>query len=856
MDKLFIYLLIKFYRMWSKEKLFCDSFNKRSKYVKYKLRNYYTRNFQRPIVYPVLDYKYRYPEFSFYKMTDNFFMTNSNEKNEKNEEKIEEDDYNFNLDCPIFDDLVKEYHIKLFNQININDYIYLQAFNICLVKQSYHVKGTLFLFILEDRFKIIFFSNPYDFKSGDENAKKCNKKNDNTNKNKDKYQKSIENFCWGQLFKCPKKEYNRKIEIDSNDIRMILKKIYFYRESALELFTESKSYFFNFFSENSFSVFMSEIEKYISSSKDYLAKKSFYLMPIIINPQDKEKKRNIGYIKINEKFDENVKKSRKEKYRKYGFSYFISKSDGFNQICNFDLIIYMNLIANRSYIDLYQYPVFPVLFFCDKQNQILIRDLKLPIGFQDITQEAKKRSDDVFKNLIPDDNEKLIYFRIHYSSIIFASNFLIRLFPFSFGSIQLQGENFDDPNRSFYSVGCAFYSMLITQDIRELIPEFFYLPEMLMNINNINFGTLQNGDLMDDVVISDEIIKKELSSYQKVLCSSYKDAKENRKNILKSFIFIIKMKYYLENLTNEDLKCWLNLIFGQLQKYSSKKLQGQLFREESYISVYKETFKKNKPRYDTMVQVDTGLIPNQILLNEREVNRIKERKFVYDSNSNYEILNQKMINVLDDSKENPTKNYWDNNIKADFEKDNHYYGVGRFKVYNLINNKRILIDEIVDHSDKILNYFYNKRLNMFATCSLDGLICTYMFPNKLISIIKHPENLYFNEVFLSANPIPTIIAHEFGKKYLYSYSLNGMFINQIKYGDNNHKDRNESYNFNVKLYFDMYGGCNEDRIEIVCTSEKGEFIQREVFDLPFFNKLDLKVITPPEKIDYTLFRFK
>ena len=30
----------------------------------------------------------------------------------------------------------------------------------------------------------------------------------------------------------------------------------------------------------------------------------------------------------------------------------------------------------------------------------------------------------------------------------------------------------------------------------------------------------------------------------------------------------------------------------------------------------------------------------------------------------------------------------------------------------------------------------------------------------------------------------------------------------------------------------------------------------KVFDLPFFNKLDLKVITPPEKIDYTLFRFK
>ena len=39
---------------------------------------------------------------------------------------------------------------------------------------------------------------------------------------------------------------NSKIVINVKDIRMILRKIYFYRKSAVEIFTKNKSYFFNF----------------------------------------------------------------------------------------------------------------------------------------------------------------------------------------------------------------------------------------------------------------------------------------------------------------------------------------------------------------------------------------------------------------------------------------------------------------------------------------------------------------------------------------------------------------------------------------------------------------------------------
>lgn len=38
-------------------------------------------------------------------------------------------------------------------------------------------------------------------------------------------------------------------------------------------------------------------------------------------------------------------------------------------------------------------------------------------------------------------------------------------------------------------------------DVKELIPEFFYLPEFLANQNKFDFGTKQNGEVLGDVVL-------------------------------------------------------------------------------------------------------------------------------------------------------------------------------------------------------------------------------------------------------------------------------------------------------------------------------------------------------------------
>ena len=53
-----------------------------------------------------------------------------------------------------------------------------------------------------------------------------------------------------------------------------------------------------------------------------------------------------------------------------------------------------------------------------------------------------------------------------------------------------QGGHFDLPDRLFHSVEDGWLSAAETNmaDVKELIPEFFYLPEFLTNHNNFDFG--------------------------------------------------------------------------------------------------------------------------------------------------------------------------------------------------------------------------------------------------------------------------------------------------------------------------------------------------------------------------------
>ena len=118
---------------------------------------------------------------------------------------------------------------------------------------------------------------------------------------------------------------------------------------------------------------------------------------------------------------------------------------------------------------------------------------------------------------------------------------------------------------------------------------------------------------------------------------------------------------------------------------------------------------------------------------------------------------------------------------------------------------------------------------MFITTSLDGYSCLYTF-NKLLNVIKSPNNGYFDYISLAANPFPHIIAYDKETKELYSYSLNGILIDK--------KNISEliKNNGNIKIVpiVDTNGGTHKDLLIIGLS--KG-YIK---YELPFFEEIKEK----------------
>ncbi|XP_046437962.1 WD repeat and FYVE domain-containing protein 3-like [Daphnia pulex] len=97
------------------------------------------------------------------------------------------------------------------------------------------------------------------------------------------------------------------------------------------------------------------------------------------------------------------------------------------------------------------------------------------------------------------------HYGTHYSnsSAMIVCSYLVRLEPFTQQFLQLQGGHFDLADRLFHSIREAWWSaaQLNMADVKELIPEFFYLPDFLVNANQFDLGCKQSGVALDDVVL-------------------------------------------------------------------------------------------------------------------------------------------------------------------------------------------------------------------------------------------------------------------------------------------------------------------------------------------------------------------
>lgn len=175
------------------------------------------------------------------------------------------------------------------------------------------------------------------------------------------------------------------------------------------------------------------------------------------------------------------------------------------EISNFDYLMYLNTIAGRTYNDLNQYPVFPWVIVNYETEELDLsqpnnfRDLSKPIGALNPTRKAffDERYETWEHDQIPP-----FHYGTHYSTAAFTLNWLIRVEPFTTMFLNLQGGKFDHADRTFFSVAQAWKNcQRDTSDVKELVPEFYCLPEMFVNQNGFNFGKQDDGVEVKDVVL-------------------------------------------------------------------------------------------------------------------------------------------------------------------------------------------------------------------------------------------------------------------------------------------------------------------------------------------------------------------
>lgn len=237
------------------------------------------------------------------------------------------------------------------------------------------------------------------------------------------------------------------------------------------------------------------------------------------------------------------------------------------EMSNFQYLMLVNTMAGRTFNDLTQYPVFPWVLAdytseeLDLDDPKSFRDFSKPMGCQTPAREAEYK--DRYKQFaeMGDGNAPPFHYGTHYSSAMIVSSYLIRLQPFVQSYLLLQGGAFDHADRLFDSIEKAWLSASrdTMSDVRELTPEFFYLPEFLTNINKYDFGTKQvTGEAVNHVHLP-------------------KWAKGD------PHIFITKHREALESrYVSDRLHDWIDLVFGFKQRGEMAIEATNVFQHLSY----------------------------------------------------------------------------------------------------------------------------------------------------------------------------------------------------------------------------------------------------------------------------------
>ena len=298
-----------------------------------------------------------------------------------------------------------------------------------------------------------------------------------------------------------------------SDITSIWERRFIHRDTAFEIYlTNGKSYFFNLLTERSLNSFLSQIEVHPNTKVNRILNRKTRL-------QFAEKKRML-WLK--------------------------------GQMTNLGYLLGLNMLSGRSYNETSQYFVFPWVLNHDEreyrgEGRQVYRNFTENVGCQssDSKREAQKRY-----ALMMEANMQPCHFGSHYSTSGVVSYYLIRLEPFVQAAITLQDGKFDVADRIFSSIEAAWRGCLNNSgDFKELIPEFFLLPEAFVNLNRYSFGVTQS---------KKRVNKVKLPKWAKI---------KGENELMSAYNFVRLHEKALESAyVGEKLGQWIDLIFGYKQR--------------------------------------------------------------------------------------------------------------------------------------------------------------------------------------------------------------------------------------------------------------------------------------------------
>ena len=533
------------------------------KKLKYKISNHITKNFVHPLIVPVIDINHYLPkEFHsdlFRDNCENIYKVNLHSF--KNEQKL--------------------------------DFINSKYLNCCLVKATHHILG----FMLINQDKLEFFGKTF--------------KNPEINRENDPHYNSNQNKCFGNLIESYHENEDYYLTIRFINIRYAYLRKYYYSNLGVEIYTfNNKNYFFVFQKEGLSQQLVSTINK-----------------PLLL---------------------------KEDIYNKWYFQ---------NQLSTFDFLIYLNILGNRSFRDITQYPVFPWIIpesgitislqninnnNVHKSNNSMkliisnlknMRDLNKPMGLIDTDNKSNLRKESYINNyqsMILDistiktfkyEDDSLYYsnkvllwdkipycFGSHYNNQVYVSHYLTRIFPFTLTALGIEKWQFDLPERLFYNLENSYNNSIKEKnDVKELIPEFFFFPDMFLNINNLNLG----------YIISD-IDRSEINVNDVVLPNWSKN---------RSDIVIYVFREFLEMISKDNIYNWVKLIFGENQFGNEAGIVNNIFLPYSYDYWGEKKIKSCSPDEninEVKALYELGICPTQIFKPNNKKKKTSKKKNVIE----------------------------------------------------------------------------------------------------------------------------------------------------------------------------------------------------------------------------------